>query len=73
MAQAELQSIPELVRDESGRPYAIHEARRKWAKATVKVIGQGTGRIQINNHSILYFRNRQSKEQVSSNSSFVYF
>lgn len=30
----------------------------------VKVIAQGSGRIEINNQDILFFKNRQDKEQV---------
>jgi len=46
--QSELHAIPEIMRDESGRPFVTQEARRKWAKASVKVTAQGTGLIEIN-------------------------
>lgn len=62
--QSELHAIPEIMRDESGRPFVIQEARRKWAKATVKVTAQGTGLIEINGHNLDNIPHRQGKEQV---------
>lgn len=56
----------QLLRDEVGRPFIEFSSRRKWAKAKVKVIGQGTGRIEINGQDILYFQERKEKEQVLS-------
>ena len=53
-----------MIRDESGRPFTEFSSRRKWAKALVKVIGQGTGGIEINGQDILYFEQRKEKEQV---------
>ena len=53
------------MRDESNRPYMTFNSRRKRANATVKVIGQGSGSIQINGKDIHYFPLKQHKEQVS--------
>jgi len=63
-AHTELQQIPEPQRDESGRPFIVFDGRRKRSNAQVKVIAQGSGRIEINNQDILFFKHRQDKEQV---------
>lgn len=53
------------MRDESGRPYMTYNARRKTSNATVKVIGQGTGVISINETDIHFFQREQDKKQVT--------
>lgn len=63
-ASTELQEIPEPQRDESGRPFIVYDGRRKRSNAQVKVIAQGSGRMEINNQDILFFKNRQDKEQI---------
>lgn len=63
-AQVEIQQVPELMRDESGRPYMTYNARRKTSNATVKVIGQGTGVISINETDIHFFQREQDKKQI---------
>nr|CAH0100287.1 unnamed protein product [Daphnia galeata] len=63
-AQTEIQQVPELMKDESNRPYTTFSARRKKSTATVKVIGQGTGLLSINGKDIHYFERKQHKEQV---------
>lgn len=40
------------------------KGRRKRAEAEVKVIGHGSGQIDINGKDILYFESRQEREQV---------
>lgn len=50
--------------DEAKRPYVEFAARRKRANATVRVTGQGSGLIQINESDIHYFSTKQEKEQV---------
>lgn len=45
--------------------FCISECRRKTAEADVTVISPGTGQISINGEDILYFKNKQCREQVT--------
>ncbi|KAF2362953.1 Ribosomal protein S9 [Trinorchestia longiramus] len=56
--------IPEIQTDENGRRFAIAQGTRKTSKALVKVLEGGTGLININGSSLLYFKYLQEREQV---------
>jgi len=58
------EDIPALLLDEAGRSYMKATGRRKTAHCEVTVMGQGTGRVDINGRDLLYFENKQEREQV---------
>lgn len=57
-------SFLQLLLDEAGRSYMKATGRRKTAHCEVTVMGQGTGRVDINGRDLLYFENKQEREQV---------
>ncbi|KAI4498072.1 hypothetical protein M0802_006896 [Mischocyttarus mexicanus] len=63
------ESFP-VMHTEDGKPYVkVFPCKRKSAIATVTVFGEGTGQITINGDDITYFKDMQSRQQVS----FCYF
>ncbi|XP_012277168.1 28S ribosomal protein S9, mitochondrial [Orussus abietinus] len=64
-SETDLTTIPPLEADENGRPFAIvKKSKRKTALASVKVWGNGSGKITINDQSLDYFFNVQEREQI---------
>ncbi|GFS55978.1 28S ribosomal protein S9, mitochondrial [Nephila pilipes] len=59
-----LESIPELLLDETGRPYMESTGHRKWCIAKVVIRGNGTGKIMINGTDIFYFPRLCDREQI---------
>ncbi|CAD6224653.1 GSCOCG00005486001-RA-CDS [Cotesia congregata] len=57
--------IPPLEYDEKGRPFIlVTQCMRHTCRGTVKILGNGSGKIKINGKAIDYFTNIQSREQV---------
>lgn len=57
-------TIPPLLYDDTGRPYAKAQGFRKRTTAQVTVWGNGTGKLSINGRGIDYFRETRDREQV---------
>ncbi|XP_064473029.1 small ribosomal subunit protein uS9m-like [Ornithodoros turicata] len=58
------EEVPPLMYDELGRPYMTAEGRRKTARATITVWGNGTGKVRINGCGIEYFEEMRDREQI---------
>ncbi|CAL7948255.1 unnamed protein product [Xylocopa violacea] len=57
--------IPEPEYDENKRPFIlVDKCMRKSSRGTVKVIGNGSGKITINGQDITYFEDIQCREQI---------
>jgi len=57
-------SVAPLQYDEDGRPFQTAVGTRKMAKAFVKVMGDGSGKVSINGCPITYFQYPQEREQI---------
>jgi len=58
-------SVAPLQYDEAGRPFQTAVGTRKHAKALVKVLGEGSGKVSINGCPITYFQFAQEREQIA--------
>ncbi|KAK9882094.1 hypothetical protein WA026_018940 [Henosepilachna vigintioctopunctata] len=66
MSQSNSTEAPKPSYDEDGRAFiTVYDCARKTARGTVTIRSPGTGKISINGKDITYFKDVQSREQIS--------